>query len=78
MYPMTTPTRLPTIPRITPCFKKIPIISDGKTDLAIGSYLSSSSTGRAYIFMTEAKAEEALLQLQSIGVTNIIGNFEVR
>jgi formylmethanofuran dehydrogenase subunit C len=52
--------------------------SDGKTDLAIGSYLSSSSTGRAYIFMTEAKAEEALLQLQSIGVTNIIGNFEVR
>ena len=29
--------------------------SDGKTDLAVGAYNYSTSTGRVYIFTTEAK-----------------------
>jgi formylmethanofuran dehydrogenase subunit C len=52
--------------------------ADGKTDLAVGAWVYSSNTGRVYIFITEAKSEEALLQFQSIGATDIIGNFEVR
>ena len=52
--------------------------ADGKTDLAVGAYGYSTNTGRAYIFITEAKAEEALMQFQSIGYVNVIGNLEVR
>ena len=52
--------------------------ADGKTDFAVGARSYSTSTGRAYIFITEAKVEETLPQLQSIGATEIIGNFEVR
>jgi formylmethanofuran dehydrogenase subunit C len=54
--------------------------ADGKVDLGVGSYLYSggNATGRVYILTTEAKADEALPQWQSIGSTNIIGNFEVR
>ncbi len=54
--------------------------ADGKVDLGVGSslYSGGNATGRVYILTTEAKADEALPQWQSIGSTNIIGNFEVR
>jgi hypothetical protein len=51
---------------------------DGKADLAAGAWGYSSDTGRIYIFITEARVEDTLSQLQSIGALDIIGNLEVR
>jgi formylmethanofuran dehydrogenase subunit C len=52
--------------------------SDGKTDLAVGAWGYSSSTGRAYIFITEAKAEESVQQMKSKGTFKAKGDFRVK
>ncbi|MBP9801957.1 MAG: FG-GAP repeat protein, partial [Candidatus Moranbacteria bacterium] len=52
--------------------------ADGKTDLAVGAWGYSSSTGRAYIFITEAKAEESVQQMKSKGTFKAKGDFRVK
>jgi len=52
--------------------------ADGKTDLAVGAYGYSSSTGRVYIFITEAKAEESVPQMKSKGTFKAKGDFRVK
>ncbi len=51
---------------------------DGKTDLAAGAYGYSSSAGRAYIFITEAKVEESIQQLKSKGTFKAKGSYQVK
>ena len=52
--------------------------ADGKTDLAVGAQNYSSNTGRAYIFIIEAKAEESLQQLKSKGTFKVKGSYQVK
>jgi formylmethanofuran dehydrogenase subunit C len=52
--------------------------ADGKTDLAVGAQGYSTNTGRAYIFITEAKVEESIQQLKSKGTFKAKGSYQVK
>ncbi|MBP5993278.1 MAG: FG-GAP repeat protein, partial [Candidatus Moranbacteria bacterium] len=51
--------------------------ADGKTDLAVGAYGYSTFTGRAYIFMTEAKVEPQA-GVRARGTATIRGTFIIK
>ncbi len=52
--------------------------ADGRTDLAVGAYGYSSTTGRAYIFTTEAKVDVVPVMTRVRGTAKFLGDVKFK